>query len=126
MNVQPVHGQNHKTVKQKQKNTNTTSQISVRNLRIDESSSSAQTAPSREECEPSEGSINGESGGAAEADVRSQSGESEEEAIAARAARVKPIPTAEQVRIHNLTHAQYRSWCPHCVRGRGGYQNHTA
>ena len=27
-------------------------------------------------------------------------------------------PSKEEVRIHNLTHLPYRSWCPHCVRGK--------
>jgi hypothetical protein len=29
------------------------------------------------------------------------------------------LPSAEDVRMHNLLHMPYRSWCPHCVRGRG-------
>ena len=28
-------------------------------------------------------------------------------------------PTEEERREHNLTHLPFRSWCPHCVRGRG-------
>ena len=27
-------------------------------------------------------------------------------------------PSPEEVAIHNKTHIPYRSWCPHCVRGR--------
>ena len=27
-------------------------------------------------------------------------------------------PTKEELEEHNATHAQYRAWCPHCVRGR--------
>ena len=34
------------------------------------------------------------------------------------------LPTAEEVRQHNLTHLPYRSWCPHCVRGRGRERDH--
>lgn len=28
-------------------------------------------------------------------------------------------PSQEEVDKHNLTHCPYRSWCRHCVRGRG-------
>ena len=39
---------------------------------------------------------------------------------------VDPLrPTKEEVDQHNLTcHAQYRSWRPHCVRGRGQSSPH--
>ena len=29
-----------------------------------------------------------------------------------------PSPTAEELRIHRLTHYPFRSWCPACVAGR--------
>ena len=28
-------------------------------------------------------------------------------------------PTAADVELHNRTHLPYRSWCEHCVKGRG-------
>ena len=34
------------------------------------------------------------------------------------------LPSSEEVRQHNLTHVPYRSWCPHCVRGRGKEMDH--
>ena len=34
------------------------------------------------------------------------------------------LPSAEEVRIHGLTHLPYRNWCPHCVRGRGREMDH--
>ena len=34
------------------------------------------------------------------------------------------MPTALEVERHCLTHVPYRSWCPHCVRGRGKEMNH--
>ena len=34
-------------------------------------------------------------------------------------------PTSQQVRKHMLTHMPYRSWCVHCVRGRGKCRSHT-
>jgi hypothetical protein len=29
------------------------------------------------------------------------------------------LPNAEEQRVHFLTHVPYRSWCTHCVRGKG-------
>ena len=29
------------------------------------------------------------------------------------------LPSAEEVAEHELTHRPYRSWCSHCVRGKG-------
>ena len=34
------------------------------------------------------------------------------------------LPTAEEIDAHNLTHLPYRSWCPHCVRGKGKTMDH--
>ena len=34
------------------------------------------------------------------------------------------LPSAAEVREHRLTHLPYRSWCYHCVRGRGKEMNH--
>ena len=33
-------------------------------------------------------------------------------------------PTQEEVNLHNTTHLPYRSWCPHCVRGKARRRNH--
>ena len=51
-------------------------------------------------------------------------GEAEEEAIAedgipARPLAAPPRPTAEMVEFYNVSHIPFRSWCPHCVPGRG-------
>ena len=35
------------------------------------------------------------------------------------------LPRDDEVREHQLTHLPFRSWCPHCVRGRGKEMNHT-
>ena len=45
------------------------------------------------------------------------------------ARKVKPmhdprLPSREEVRLHSLTHLPYRSWCAHCVRGRGREMDH--
>ena len=34
------------------------------------------------------------------------------------------LPTEADVRDHELTHLPYRSWCRHCVRGRGEVLDH--
>lgn len=37
-----------------------------------------------------------------------------------RMGQQSPIrPSEEEVRQHNISHVPYRSWCPHCVRGKG-------
>ena len=33
-------------------------------------------------------------------------------------------PSKEEVDAHNRTHLPYRSWCPHCVRGKARRRNH--
>ena len=34
------------------------------------------------------------------------------------------LPSEDEVRRHCLNHMPYRSWCPHCVRGRGREMDH--
>ena len=34
------------------------------------------------------------------------------------------LPTEEEVRQHLLCHLPYRSWCHHCIRGRGRERDH--
>ena len=42
----------------------------------------------------------------------------EQEAHKPRAPRIPSQPTQDQVDEHMLTHLPFRSWCPHCVRGK--------
>lgn len=35
-------------------------------------------------------------------------------------------PSAEEVALHEMTHLPFRSWCSHCVRGRGRAADHRA
>ena len=49
----------------------------------------------------------------------------EEEARVMRAPPIPATPTLEEVRQHRLTHCPYRSWCPHCVRGKGREDRHA-
>ena len=43
----------------------------------------------------------------------------EDEGFAARALPAPPRSTTEMVASHNVSHIPFRSWCSHCVRGRG-------
>ena len=52
-------------------------------------------------------------------------GRGEEEAREVRAPSVPATPSKEEVMQHRLKHHPYRSWCPHCVRGKGREDRHT-
>ena len=47
-----------------------------------------------------------------------------EDGVGAKGLRKPEEPTADEVRTHMLTHVPFRSWCPHCVRGRGISDQH--
>ena len=34
------------------------------------------------------------------------------------------MPTREEIEKHMTTHAQFRSWCPHCVAGQAVASGH--
>ena len=51
--------------------------------------------------------------------------EQEEEAREVRSPPTPETPSEEQVRQHRLTHTPFRSWCPHCVKGKGREDHHT-
>ena len=56
-----------------------------------------------------------------------EAGVDHEEGEEAREVKAPPIPdtpSREQVRLHRLTHRPFRSWCPHCVRGKGREDRH--
>ena len=42
----------------------------------------------------------------------------EEEAQAPLAVKAPRLAGAKEIEEHNLTHCPFRSWCPHCVKGR--------
>ena len=56
--------------------------------------------------------------GAPEAEVPTRGSEETEEARKVRAPLIPCTPTKEEVEAHRLTHRPFRSWCPHCVRGK--------
>ena len=45
--------------------------------------------------------------------------EAEEELRKPKPAARPQTPTKEEVHEHEVTHLPYRSWCKHCLRGRG-------
>ena len=48
-----------------------------------------------------------------------------EEAVRAMARRTEPVPSQREVEEHNLDHGVFRSWCPHCVKGRAESYGHV-
>ena len=49
---------------------------------------------------------------------KAESEEEEEEVRPMKAKTIPKSPTAEEYRVHRLTHLPYRSWCPHCVKAK--------
>ena len=47
-----------------------------------------------------------------------------EEGVKARARNTAAVPSSKEVDEHNLDHAVFRSWCPHCVKGRAESSGH--
>ena len=50
----------------------------------------------------------------------------EEETREVSAPPIPATPTREEVERHRRTHRPFRSWCPHCVRGKGRADRHMA
>ena len=51
--------------------------------------------------------------------------EAEGEARAMRSPTIPITPSQAEVMQHRLQHYPFRSWCPHCVRGKGREDRHT-
>ena len=66
----------------------------------------------------------GEEGGAQGEGREGAQGE-ECEAREVKAPPIPVTPSREEVLQHRLKHHPYRSWCPHCVRGKGREDKHT-
>ena len=47
-----------------------------------------------------------------------------EEVRDVKAPAVPMLPSRDEVLRHRLTHRPFRSWCPHCVRGKGRESQH--
>ena len=48
-----------------------------------------------------------------------------EEAVRARARKTEAVPSQREAEEHNLDHGVFRSWCPHCVKGRAESYGHV-
>ena len=64
-----------------------------------------------------------EQGGEREEAAQEQEGEPEE-ARKAKGTKVPIKPSKEEVDEHMLTHLPFRSWCPHCIRGKSKGRPH--
>ena len=51
--------------------------------------------------------------------------EQQEEHLKASAIASLHLPSRREVEEHNLTHIPFRSWCNHCLRGRGRRRRHN-
>ena len=47
-----------------------------------------------------------------------------EEAQRAKFRSVESVPLQIEVDEHNIDHAVFRSWCPHCVKGKASSYGH--
>ena len=59
-----------------------------------------------------------------EESARGEGAEESEEAREVHAPKIPDTPSRAQVLQHRLTHRPFRSWCPHCVRGKGRADQH--
>ena len=48
-----------------------------------------------------------------------------EQEVRAKARKTEPVPSQREVEEHNLDHGVFRSWCPHCVKGRAESYGHV-
>ena len=74
------------------------------------------------------GAISSKTGAAAEAGPVDEEVMDEEETFGERIPRVprRPLaPTKAEVEAHMPLHVDYRSWCPHCVAGKGISHHHA-
>eukprot|EP00971_Amphidinium_carterae_P283385 5625998-Amphidinium_carterae.1 len=60
-----------------------------------------------------------QSGSAMDDEWDEETTERGEETVDVESRRVPRAPTAEEVRVHRLTHCPFRTWCPVCVAARG-------
>ena len=79
--------------------------------------------PEEEEMGNGEGGGEEREGDEEETAEDSEEGETEE-ARKPKAARVPTRPSQEEVDEHMITHLPFRSWCPHCIRGKSKGKPH--
>ena len=56
--------------------------------------------------------------------LRQERGVGEEE-VKQKARTTEAVPSEREVDEHNLDHGAFRSWCPHCVKGRAESYGHS-
>ena len=56
--------------------------------------------------------------------IESEGDEEQDESRVPKTKRSPGEPTNEEIRLHEVTHTPYRSWCPCCVAGRGRADPH--
>ena len=56
--------------------------------------------------------------GEGRAELEKQEEGAEEEGVKARVKIVNDKPSRREIEEHMATHIPFRSWCPHCVRGK--------
>ena len=64
--------------------------------------------------------------GASRKGINNVDNDESEEAVKAKLASAGRRPTEKEVEEHMNTHLPYRSWCPHCVRGKARGTMHVA
>ena len=72
------------------------------------------------------GQMDDEVQGVSDKEKPEQGGEDEAEGRTAKAAKDPGGPSAAGVAKHAVSHWPYRSWCSHCVKGRGRSRLHKA
>ena len=77
-----------------------------------------------EELFPAEGEGEEAEGARVEGEPIHEDQPEEEEVRKVRSPMIPNTPSREEVRLHRLTHRPFRSWCPHCIRGKGRASPH--
>ena len=72
------------------------------------------------------GELVGERAGEKEEEERGEQEEEQEESRQPKVARVPETPSKAEWDAHMLLHAEYRSWCPFCVKGKAHSNQHVA
>ncbi len=80
------------------------------------SNSVSNTANDKEDSDGGQGTMGEQNG----------DGESENETAKVKIITNPSAPTQEEIDKHNILHLPYRTWCPHCVRGKGRDDAHAA
>ncbi|CAJ1336689.1 unnamed protein product, partial [Effrenium voratum] len=75
-------------------------------------------------CESHAAPLEGEAGGVSPEAEEAPLAADAEEGRAARPLKAPILPSPEEIEAHAVSHIPFRSWCSHCVRGRGKSYSH--